>query len=430
MKEDIIAFLTLSDPNARNVVLGAVILGTGAGMVGCFAFLRKRALIGDAVAHALLPGVCLAFLVSGTKNPLFLLLGAAISGWFALISMDFIARNTKLKLDTIIGLILSVFFGIGILLLTSIQRSGMANQAGLDKFLFGRAAAMSWEDVMTIGWVSMLIVVILVLFYQPFKLISFDPEFAHARGFPIKTLEFLLSTLTVLAVAIGIQAVGVVLMAALLITPAAAARFWTDRLLVMLILSGLFGVLSAWLGAFASALAPSTPTGPWIVIVLSVIAMLSVLFAPQKGMLARIKRQRRHQVKMLKENILKSFFLLAEIKKDGKDSRAISEFNEIRAFSKDELKKGLLMLKRAHLIEELPGNLWHLTPEGREASVRVVRLHRLWELYLNEKMNIAPDHVHHDAEAIEHILTPELEQQLEKELGYPVFDPHQSQIPY
>jgi manganese/zinc/iron transport system permease protein len=430
MNQIIWDFLTLSDPNARLVVLGSLLLGAGSATVGCFTFLRKRALVGDAVAHALLPGVCLSFMISGNKHPLILLAGAIISGWLALISMDIISRYSRLKTDTIIGLILSVFFGIGILLLTSIQHSGAGNQTGLDKFLFGKAASMTIQDVKTIAWATLFIVGVILLFYRPFKIMSFDPHFAQSLGLPIKSLEFLMSTITVVAVAIGIQAVGVVLMAALLITPAAAARFWTDRLSRMLLLAAFFGVLSSWIGSFVSFMAPAMPTGPWIVIFLSLIALLSIFFAPSKGILARIWQQKRHSIKILRENILKAFHVLGE--NDGAffQDRSVADLLQIRAFSEEHLQKGLRGLKKQKLLAQSPDANYCLTSEGLQTARRVVRLHRLWELYLTQKMNIAPDHVHHDAEAIEHILNPELERQLEKELDFPQRDPHDSEIPY
>lgn len=430
MKEIIWEFITLSDPNARTVVLGSILLGAGSAAVGCFTFLRKRALVGDAVAHALLPGVCLSFMISGNKHPLILLIGAVISGWGALLSMDLITRHSRLKTDTVLGLVLSVFFGIGILLLTSIQHSGTGSQSGLDKFLFGKAASMGAADVQTIAWATLLILVIILIFYRYFKLISFDPHFALSIGLPVRTMEFLLSTTTVVAVAIGIQAVGVVLMAALLITPAAAARFWTNRLSHMLFLAAGFGLVSSWLGAFVSYLAPAMPTGPWIVVILSFIALLSIFFAPAKGVLARIWQQKRHEVKVLKENILKAFHTLGELDGHFEKDRPKSEILKIRAFDPGRLNAGIRKLKSEKLISESPAEQYSLTSKGLKNARRIVRLHRLWELYLTRKMKIAADHVHHDAEAIEHILTPELERELEKELGFPKQDPHDSEIPY
>jgi len=427
-------FFTFSDPNVRMVTLGAILLGISAATVGCFTFLRKRALVGDAIAHAVLPGVCLSFIISGEKNPFWLLLGAVIAGWAALLVMDFMVNHSKLKTDTAIGAVLSVFFGLGILLLTAIQHSGSANQAGLDTFLFGKAASMTQRDVWVFGGVAALLLLVIAAFFKSFKLVAFDPDFARSLGLPVRTLEFILATITVLSVATGIQAVGVVLMAALLITPAAAARFWTDSMIRMILLAALFGLLSGFFGAWVSYTAPAMPTGPWIVLLLSGIALFSVVAAPQRGIWARIRLQRRNARKIRQENILKTFYSLQEHlarHKEAVPDRAYSldELLAERPFGRANLKKGLRLLEKQGLAQEEAAG-YRLTPSGWEESRRIVRLHRLWELYLTERMNIKADHVHNPAEAMEHLLTPEVEKALLQELGHPIMDPHESVIPY
>lgn len=423
-------FFTFSDPNVRLVAFGSMLLGASAAVVGCFTFLRKRALVGDAIAHAILPGVCLGFIVSGTKNPWILLAGAVVSGWLALLVMDFMTNRSKLKTDTAIGAVLSVFFGLGILLLTAIQHSGAANQAGLDSFLFGKAASMNRQDIVTFSSVAFLLLILVLAFFKEFKLVSFDPAFAQTIGLPVRTLEFMLSTITVLSVATGIQAVGVVLMAALLITPAAAARFWTERIQTMIVLAAVFGMVSGFFGSFISYVAPSMPTGPWIVMLLSAIAVASVLFAPRRGILARNRLQRENSQKMLIENLLKTFYSLGERRDQFGEDISLTALRQKRAFQSGALQRGLRTLRRHRWVEAAGKDAYRLTPEGLEESKRVVRLHRLWELYLSERMNMAADHVHNTAEAIEHILTPEVEKALLEELDHPVLDPHQSNIPY
>ncbi|MCB9285020.1 MAG: metal ABC transporter permease [Lewinellaceae bacterium] len=424
----LLEFLSLSDPNVRLVVLGTTLLGAGAGLVGVFTLLRKRALLGDAVAHSILPGVCLAFLVSQSKTPYILLIGAVVAGWLSLLSIDFLVRRTKLKADTVIGLVLSVFFGLGIWLLTSIQQSGAASQSGLDKFLFGKAASITSQDVELFAWVTLALGLVLFFFYKGFKLLAFDGDFARAIGMPVRLLEFLLSTVTVLSIAVGIQAVGVVLMASLLIAPAAAARFWTDRLSVMLVLAGAMGVLAAWAGAFVSYTAPSMPTGPWIVLALAFLTGISMLWAPKRGVLGRRLRQWRYTRKIAQENLLKTLFQLEEL--DGGEGARYSRVAILqhRELETAQLSVALRALKRRGWIEESDG-LWRMSPAGREQARQVVRRHRLWELYLHQRLNLPADHVHAGAEAMEHLLTPELENALQKDLGFPVQDPHHSPIP-
>lgn len=422
-------FFSFSDPNVLFVVLGTMILGAAAAIVGCFSFLRKRALVGDAIAHSILPGVCLAFMVSGSKNPFYLITGAFITGWLSLLLIDGITRTTKLKSDTAIGIILSVFFGIGILLLTSIQHSGNAAQAGLDKFLFGKAASLTKDDIYVFGSIAIILVLVVVLFYKEFKLISFNPDYAKVIGLPVRFLEFMLATITVLAVAVGIQAVGVVLMAALLITPASGARFWTDKLTYMILIATFFGAASGFLGSYISYIAPAMPTGPWIVMCLSLFTIGSIWFAPKTGMLSKFRVQKENQRKILVENVLKLFYHLGEKANKFDKARSIDELLATRDLRPKELKRGLRLLEKENWLRKKEEN-WVITKSGLNEAKRIVKLHRLWEMYLNQRLKLQPDHVHNDAEAIEHIITPELEKQLEKELNYPTKDPHESIIPY
>jgi len=422
-------FLSFTDPNVRFVVIGTMILGATAAMVGSFSFLRKRALVGDAIAHSILPGICLSFMVSGSKSPLGLIIGAFITGWLSLILIDAISRTTKLSSDAAIGIILSVFFGVGILLLTSIQHSGNAAQAGLDKFLFGKAASLTQDDIITFSSIGIVLIILVLLFYKEFKLISFNPDYARVIGLPVKFLEFVLATITVLAVAVGIQAVGVVLMAALLITPASGARFWTNRLGYMILIATLFGAVSGFFGSYISYIAPAMPTGPWVVMCLSLLTVGSIWFAPKSGMLSKYRVQRENKRKILIENVLKLFYHLGEKRANFKQARSFEELKASRDLKAKELVRGLAMLKKRNWLRK-KDEKWFVTSSGLKEAKRVIRLHRLWEMYLNQRLKLEPDHVHNDAEAIEHIITPELEKQLEKELDFPKKDPHQSTIPY
>ena len=422
-------FLSFSDPNVQFVVIGTMLLGATAAMVGCFSFLRKRALVGDAIAHAILPGICLAFMLSGNKNPFYLIIGAFITGWLSLLMIDGITRTTKLKSDTSIGIVLSVFFGIGILLLTSIQHSGNAAQAGLDKFLFGKAASLTKDDIYVFGGTAVVLILVILVFFKEFKLISFNPDYAKVVGLPVRFLEFLLATITVLAVAVGIQAVGVVLMAALLITPASGARFWTNKLSVMILISTVFGAVSGFFGSYISYVAPAMPTGPWIVMCLSILTVGSIWFAPKTGMLSKFRIQKENKRKILIENVLKLFYHIGEREGKFSSERSFETLLATRDLRPKELQIGLNLLLKENWVRR-KGDTWVITKSGLREAKRVIKLHRLWEMYLNQRLKLQPDHVHNDAEAIEHIITPELERQLEKELDFPTEDPHKSPIPY
>ena len=425
----IVEFFSFRDVNIRYVALGTVLLGASSALVGCFTFLRKKALVGDTIAHSILPGICLSFIIFKTKDPLMLLLGAMVSGWLSVYVVDYISANSKIKPDTAIGLTLSVFFGVGVLLLTHIQHSGNAAQAGLDKFLFGKAASLVQNDVITFGIVSVVLIATIIVFFKQFSLISFDVQFAKSIGLPVRTFEIILSIITVLAVAIGIQTVGVVLMAAMLITPAAAARFWTDKLKVMIVIAAIIGGISGIVGAFISFTAPSMPTGPWIVVVLSFIAIGSMLVAPKNGAISKIRKQKKNQRKILEDNILKLLYKLGEKENEFFKNRSISTLQNYREIPEKKFLKGLNILKKKNLVA-LVNDLWVLTEKGKKAGMRIVKIHRLWELYLTTYLRIAPDHVHEDAETIEHIITPEMEIKLEHLLNFPEKDPHNINIPY
>lgn len=427
--QSFLSFFSLSDPNVRSVVLGMVLLGASAGAVGCFTLLRKRALLGDAIAHAVLPGICVAFMLSGTKNIAVLMAGAIVSGWIALWAIDFITLRSRIKSDTATGLVLSVFFGVGILLLTVIQKSGNASQSGLDKFLFGKAAAMTISDVQLLAIVSVALLGTIAVFLKAFFIASFDAQFARSIGMPMRLIELLLATITVVAVAVGIQAVGVVLMAALLITPAAAARYLTDRLWVMLVLAIFIGALSGIGGAYISYIAPAMPTGPWVVVVLSLIAATCVFFAPRKGLVSRWWQHRRNRRQMLEENILKIFYQLGESNGDFFVPRRAIALQQRRPLTQAYLQQGLRQLIAKEDIR-LSSEGWVLTEKGKQNAQRLVRVHRLWEVYLSRYHHLAPDHVHDNADAVEHIISPELEVQLETMLNYPPADPHNTPIPY
>jgi manganese/zinc/iron transport system permease protein len=422
-------FLSFEDPNIRFVVFGAVLLTSSSAIVGSFTFLNKKSLIGDAIAHAVLPGVCLGFLLSGTKNPIYLVIGAFITGTLSIFVVNYITAKTRIKEDTAIGLVLSVFFGIGIFLLTIIQKSGNAAQSGLDSFLFGKAASLVAADLVVFGTVAVILLVMVFLLFKEFTLLAFDKNFAIVIGLPVRWIEMVLTSLIVLAVVIGIQAVGVVLMAAILITPAAAARFWTDKIKVMILLASLFGALSGITGAYISFVAPAMPTGPWIVIVISVIAFVSFFFAPRRGIINRYIRQTMIRRTINDENILKAFYQLGEVHNDFLVERQTGDIIKRRKMPEPAMRKILDRLARQGYVQKSV-NGWELTEEGRVRAQRVVKIHRLWELYLTTKLHLAPDHVHDDAETIEHLLTPELEAELERVLGYPKVDPHKSAIPY
>lgn len=288
--QDLLALL--QDPNIRWILLACMLLGISSGVIGCFAYLRKQSLVGDALAHAALPGVCIAFMLSGSKSMLLFMIGAGAAGLIATFGIGYITRNTKIKQDSALGIILSVFFAIGVVFLTIIQQSPYGNQAGLDTFLLGQAAAMVLQDVYVMVGVSIFLVGLCALLFKEFKLLSFDPGFARGLGLPVAFLDQLVMFLIVVAVVVGIKAVGVVLMAALLITPAVAARYWTDHLGWMVTLAGIFGAVSGAAGTLISASAKHLPTGPLSVLSATAIFAFSALLSPKRGLIVKLWNRR------------------------------------------------------------------------------------------------------------------------------------------
>ncbi|MEM7505662.1 MAG: iron chelate uptake ABC transporter family permease subunit [Pseudomonadota bacterium] len=301
----------LGDYTLRNVAIGAAILGAVSGALGCFALLRRQSLLGDTLSHAALPGICLGFLIAGSRSLGPILVGALISGALAGLAVIFLIRMTRLKTDAALGIALSLFFAGGIVLLTLIQRQAGAAQAGLESFLFGQAAAILPRDLWVMGAIAAVALGAVALCWKEFKLASFDPVFAQTLGLPVAVLEAALTVLVALAVVIGLQMVGVVLMAAMVIAPAAAARQWVGRLGHMVLLAALFGILAGVGGAGISALQPGLATGPLIVLIAAGLVAVSILFAPGRGVLWEMAARARERADLQGRQILATFRDLA-----------------------------------------------------------------------------------------------------------------------
>lgn len=282
-----------ADYTFRYVAIGSAILGVASGALGSFAVLRRQSLTGDALSHAALPGIAIAFLAAGAKEPIVLILGAGLTAWLGAMAVFGITNTTRLKQDAALGIVLSSFFAFGTVLLTFIQGSSGASQGGLDRFMFGQAAALVEKDVINIGVLTIVALTILILFFKEFKLLTFDPDFGSSVGLPTKYLNILLTSLIVVAVVIGLQTVGVVLMVAMLIAPAAAARQWTQNLRTMIIISALFGAASGITGAAFSSMVSNLSTGPVIVLTATVILAVSLLFSTKRGVVWSFLRKRR-----------------------------------------------------------------------------------------------------------------------------------------
>jgi manganese/zinc/iron transport system permease protein len=413
---------------ARNVLVGATLLGGLGGMLGSFALLRRQSLLGDALAHAALPGVCLAYLATGAKTPLPLFAGALAAGLLGALLILAIVRWSRIKEDSAIGIILSVFFGVGIVLLTYIQKLPAGNQSGLDKYLFGQAATLVVEDLQVMAVLGAVVLAVVLALFKEFKLLAFDPGFGASLGFPVRRLEVLMTLLLVVVVVVGLQTVGVVLIVATLITPAAAARQWTDRLGPMVALSAGIGAAAGVAGSLASATVPRLPTGPVIVLVSSSVLILSLLFAPGRGLLWGLLRERQVADRIRRENLLKDLYRLGEETGNWDGYLSWPLLMGVRGQSGRELARSARRPIAGGLVERV-GDALRLTPAGRVEAEKVVRKHRLWEVYLTRRLELPVDHVHRDAEAMEHALSDAAVARLEEALGHPEVDPHGRPIP-
>lgn len=348
------------------IVFGSAILGCVSGALGSFAVLRKQSLLGDAISHAALPGICIAFILTYSKHPLILIIGALCAGWLGTFLMIAITRHTTVKQDSALGIILSVFFGLGLVLLTYIQKLPTSRKSGLNNYLFGSASTLLIEDVVTMAVLGGATLFIVALLWKEFKLLSFDFDYGFSLGFPMKRIEYLLTGLIVLAIVIGLQAVGVVLMSAMVIAPASAARQWTDRLSIMVVLSAFFGALSGVIGTYFSTSISNLPTGPTIVLVMSTIVFISLLFAPNRGIVWGWFRQRYKNDNIREQAMLTNLMLFAETHDTPFHPHDIAA---LTAIGRGPAIKAMESLKDQGLVVNPSGDLWALTEEGYEAAL-------------------------------------------------------------
>lgn len=391
---------------------GVLLLSISSGTLGCFVVLRRMSLLGDALSHAVLPGVCLGFLVTWTKDPAWIMAGAGASALLASWLIRVVLRHSRLKPDVAMGLVLSGFFGVGTLLLTRIQKLPAGNQTGLNQFLFGLASAISERDLLFMGTLSLAIVACVLAVFKELVVTSFDEGFAAAIGLPVRALHFLLMGLTGLAVVISIQAVGVVLVSAMLITPAAAALLCSDRMPKMVLLAVIFACGAGLIGLNASYLGSTLPTGPFVVLALSLVFLGAYLFSPRYGVATRAVRRMRQAARAERENGLKSVY---QILQQGQltSSVPLSRLADFRHERSGQTRRVARALVRRGWAQ-IEGDVVSLTERGLARARELERNYRLWELFLTNEVNLPLDHTQRDAENIEHILGPDLVRELEQ----------------
>ncbi|WP_156817163.1 iron chelate uptake ABC transporter family permease subunit [Rubritalea marina] len=408
----------------QSAILAAILVGLSCGLLGCYVVVRRVALVGDTLSHAVFPGVVAGFMWSEERNIYLIFLCAMLAGLLGVMMVRAVQATTRLKSDAALGVVLASFFGIGILWNSTNQQSGVKD------FLFGDLAIISALDLQLMGWMTALVIFVVLLLMRPLQVISFDEGFAVGLGYPVKVLNFIFFALLTFTVVVALQAVGVVLVSAMLITPAATAYLLTDRMHRMMVYSAALGIFACVVGALLSSMVSAMPPGP--VIALTATAGFSVVYfmAPRHGVVSKWMRSRQQTKKVSRENILKAIY--KELETDGFQAHNVSieTLAVIRKVTmEDALQQAKSLVQAGQARWERDKAAIYLTPSGWRVAAMIVRNHRLWELYLTDLMNYESDHVHDDAEKIEHILGEDAVRRLERDLDFPEFDPHGMPIP-
>jgi manganese/zinc/iron transport system permease protein len=466
-----------TDPILRPSTVGCMLMCFASALVGVVVFLRKRSLIGETLSHASFPGVVIGVFLSALLAPfsdeliaLAILCGAFLFAFLGLKALNFLENRMRVKADSALCFVLASFFGLGILIASRLQQSHPLWYKQALTFLYGQAATMTNMHVIIYACFGLVILGFILYFYRYLEAVNFDPSFSETLGIRSKRLDEMMFFLIVLAIVVGIRSVGVVLMAGMLIGPAVAARPLTNRLSYHFALSGLFGVVSGFLGNYLSVVIPkgeySLPTGPMILMVSSSFCFLSLLLAPRSGLVNRYVRMRRFSFQCAVENALKSLWKEEGIAKlhasektgfltpaarsgdprsdladGGLPSRAGEEagsqlaskghFCAAKSFaiSSEERRSFSPLIRWQLKHKKWIDQSGHLTPLGKAAAENIIRLHRLWEVYLVDYMGQKVEKVHRTAEELEHLMSPELERELTELLHNPRHDPHHQPIP-
>jgi manganese/zinc/iron transport system permease protein len=431
-----------TDPVLQAPTIGSMLMCLSSALVGVIVFLRKRSLLGEALSHATYPGVVFGVLFMAAFFPLSsdlmalgILIGAFLSSLFGLWVIEQMERRFHVKNDAALCFVLSVFFGVGVLIASRIQFTHALWYKTVQIFLYGQAATMTDIHIFIYTLLALLLTVVLAILYRQIEMVIFDRDFSKTVGVAIRSIDSLLFVLLVLAIVIGIRSVGVVLMAGMLIAPAVAARSLSHRLWAVFLFAAAIGGLSGFLGNYLSIEIPkwghrqgwdwnfSLPTGPMILLSASTVCLFSLLFAPKNGLVSRLLRILRFRKQCIEENLLKVLW------RQGPDGKAAwMDIKKRQTLSCIQMRVLLWRLKRQGWIEESSTHILRLTKDGYVRATRIVRLHRLWEAYL-VFLGQGVEKVHRNAEEMEHIITPELEKELSELLGDPKQDPHAQPIP-
>lgn len=437
--------LYFTDAVLRAPTIGCMLMCFAAALVGVIVFLKKQSLLGESLSHAAYPGVIIGVISAGalsmseqdeTAVAILIMAGAFLSAMIGLWAIAFLERRLRVRSDSALCFVLSAFFGIGLTLASEVQFAYTTLYRQVQVYLYGQAATMTDVHILIYGILAAVVLGVVIFFYKEIQSIAFDRDYARSLGINTKMIDAVIFVLIVLAVVIGIRSVGVVLMSAMLIAPAVAARQYTNKLYIMFALAAFFGLLSGFFGNYFSvemtkqlalkypSARLSLPTGPMIVVVASIICLLSLMFASKRGLLLRLVRIARFRYQCMCENLLKALWRFGE-------GREVS-FNEIEKYQSASplyLRFVLMRLAQQGWVEHVSTGQYRLTSDGLYKAAQIVRLHRLWEVYLVDYLGVGAERVHRSAEEMEHIITPELERELTLLLKDPKQDPHQQPIP-
>lgn len=412
----------LSSPWALRALIASSMVGIMCGIIGAFIVLRNMSLIGDALAHAILPGIVVAFLLVGYST-LGFFVGSVIAGLLAAVGITWIQHNVKTKNDAAIGIVFTSMFSLGVMGISYISnRPSGGVHLDLKDFLFGTVLGISNEDIYLTAATMLFTLVSIILLYRHLFITTFQPVIAETMGISVKFIHYFLMLLLSFAVVSSLRTVGVILVVAMLITPASTALLLSNKLKHVIILSGLFGLLSAVLGLFVAIVLTTTP-GPAMCVTATVIYFIAVVFAPEKGMLSKYLNKQNQKQKIEQEDVIK----LAVKQKAGQQI-SLSLLEDKLKLSSSRLQSHLQVLKQEGLIQ-LAGSSFTLTVKGKENAESLVRAHRLWETYLVNKTGLGEGQIHEDAERLEHLLPEAMVDEVDKVLGFPTNDPHGSPIP-
>lgn len=405
---------------AIRALLASAMVGIMCGLLGCFIVLRNMSLIGDALSHAILPGVVAGFMIAG-YSVLGFFTGSVIAGLVAAILITWIQRNVKTQEDAAIGIVFTSMFAIGVMGISWLTRQEGVH-LDLKDFLFGNVLGISDQDLWMTFMVMSFTLVCVITFYRFFFITTFESVVAQTLGISVSTMHYFLMLLLSFAVVASLQSVGVILVVAMLITPASTAYLLTHRLDRMLVIAALTGFISTTLGLLIAIVFETTP-GPAMTVTATFTYLLAVFFSPSRGLLSRYLKRMHKRQRILQEDVLKQTVRLSE-----KHQLSIPNIGDKLGLSGPKVKQILLQLGKKHLLTLKEGQI-ELTEKGVQSGYALIRAHRLWETYLVKEMGLSKDQIHENAEKYEHILTGDLLEDLDHKLGHPSEDPHGSPIP-